>query len=431
MNCYFSDVTPTSTNAETNFGMAAAGVDRKVFYESDDHSMIIYRDEIEAIVNQGELSHLKPRADWKIPPKFTKYTHCVIADSGFGCVRLVVAGAKLGLAFIVSVKTAHSCFPKDELEAQMKDAPSGLWLTLETVIDGVEVLAIGYKYNAKKVLLFCAPKGAGGNYPGIPYEAKFPGANGGLATREVLRLVLLSRYFAASPKVDNHNQRRQHELALEEQWVTQDCWFRLTCTLYGITTIDSLLALKAMVPPGHKLKTITTEEFVDELCQEMINNKLAGHEEAGLRRDTRPAAAAAAAAAAAEVDAALPDPHRHHLACLGKKSEEGGWTGFDRGGKEIKDGPIKGRCVICARPDSGRPSGSLTTFYCAALACALGDPVYLCRDGSGHHTRNCLQVHIDHCAAMAAAVTGGGQPNKRRWSAPPPSSFGWGAAFHV
>jgi len=58
-------------------------------------------------------------------------------------VRLVVAGAVLGLVFIVPIKQAHTGFPKDELEAQMKGAPSGLWLALETVTEGVGVLAIG------------------------------------------------------------------------------------------------------------------------------------------------------------------------------------------------------------------------------------------------------------------------------------------------
>ena len=53
-----------------------------------------------------------------------EYKYCIIADSGFGCVPLVVAGAKVGLCFICSVKTAHSRFPKQHLYDLLKDAPS-------------------------------------------------------------------------------------------------------------------------------------------------------------------------------------------------------------------------------------------------------------------------------------------------------------------
>ena len=37
--------------------------------------------------------------------------------------------------------------------------------------DEVELLAIGYKYNKKKVLCFLCTKGAGHTEPGAPYKA--------------------------------------------------------------------------------------------------------------------------------------------------------------------------------------------------------------------------------------------------------------------
>jgi len=80
---------------------------RAVFYRSDDGESVLYLDEIELMVNSGDLSTGKipfvlPREGEKIG----RYTHCAIADSGFGCVRLVVAGAKLELALIVSGRAA-------------------------------------------------------------------------------------------------------------------------------------------------------------------------------------------------------------------------------------------------------------------------------------------------------------------------------------
>jgi hypothetical protein len=77
-------------------------------------------------------------------------------DTGFGCVELVVAGAKQNIYFIAHIKNAHALFPKTHLEEAMKDAPRVKWLTMETTIDGIEILAIAYKYNSKR--LYSLPK---------------------------------------------------------------------------------------------------------------------------------------------------------------------------------------------------------------------------------------------------------------------------------
>jgi hypothetical protein len=44
-------------------------------------------------------------------------------------VKLVVAGAKVGLAYICSIKQAHANFSKDYIKEQFKDAPSGQYFT--------------------------------------------------------------------------------------------------------------------------------------------------------------------------------------------------------------------------------------------------------------------------------------------------------------
>ena len=77
---------------------------------------------------------------------------------------------------IFAVKTNHGWFPKKELETNMKDWPSGSYLVMETTApdSGIELIAIGYKYNAHKVLCFVATKQAGSTTPGQPYKAKFP-----------------------------------------------------------------------------------------------------------------------------------------------------------------------------------------------------------------------------------------------------------------
>ena len=209
-------------------------------------------------------------------PSSSPYTHVVVVDAGFGCVEVVVAGAKKGICFIAHIKNAHSLFPKKELEDAMKDAPGGKWLTMKTTVEGIDILAIAYKYNSKKTLFFCAPEGAGATIDGEPYVTRWPDQHGNLQSRNVLRLVLCSRYFGMSNKVDRHNHLRQHELAIEETWETDDCWFRLWCTLMGMAVVDTLLALRAEVHHEHELRDISVGEFSLRLADELANNKLDG-----------------------------------------------------------------------------------------------------------------------------------------------------------
>jgi hypothetical protein len=80
---------------------------------------------------------------------------------------------------------------------------------------------------------------AGTTKPGFPYEMKFTDGFGNLKVREVERPAVLSDFFLDSNKVDCHNQARQHDLALEEKWVTTDCWFRLATTIVGMNLTDA------------------------------------------------------------------------------------------------------------------------------------------------------------------------------------------------
>ena len=130
------------------------------------------------------------------------------------------------------------------IHPSLKDAPSGNWLTLESIVENVPILALGYKYNRRKVLFFVATKGAGAATPGEPYVARFNDALGNLHRRFVPRPSIISRYFSFSNMVDSHNHFRQFLLALEKKWLTKDCWFRLFCGLIGMCTTDAFLACR-------------------------------------------------------------------------------------------------------------------------------------------------------------------------------------------
>eukprot|EP00873_Tetraselmis_striata_P036498 jgi/Tetstr1/456762/TSEL_043459.t1 len=82
--------------------------------------------------------------------------------------------------FIGCVKTFHFLYPKAYLESHLKDKPAGSRMAvLRSTVEDV-----------------------------------------------------VSQYFDRIPRVDNnHNQSRQHDMLLEELWMTQDCWFRPHTTI--------------------------------------------------------------------------------------------------------------------------------------------------------------------------------------------------------
>ena len=112
----------------------------------------------------------------------------------------------------------------------MKDFPGGLQIVLEICID--------YKYNKLKVLTFVLTRGTGSTIAGRPYQARFPDIYGNVHTWDVARPYVISRYFNYSNGVDIHNQAHQSNIALEEDWVTQNPYFRLWTTVIAMTVTD-------------------------------------------------------------------------------------------------------------------------------------------------------------------------------------------------
>ena len=77
-------------------------------------------------------------------------------------------------------------------------------------------------------------QGAGHTEPGHCYKAKWKDDNGNTMTRDVAHPQVISKYFANSNVIDVFNQARQFDLRLEKHWVTEDGYFRLITTLFGI-----------------------------------------------------------------------------------------------------------------------------------------------------------------------------------------------------
>ena len=127
----------------------------------------------------------------------------------------------------------------------MKDWPGGSYLVLKITprfTSEIPLLAIGYKYNYRKVLGFIATEGAGSTEPGDPYLSRFPDIYSNVSVRPVVHPHLPGRYLNACNAIDNHNRMCQSYLLLEKYWVTQSGYFRLATTVaLGMDIADGKL----------------------------------------------------------------------------------------------------------------------------------------------------------------------------------------------
>ncbi|CAB9527834.1 unknown protein [Seminavis robusta] len=198
---------------------------------------------------------------------------CFKGDSWFTSVPVAEWMSEHGHAYSGAMKTNTRLFPNKEIEEKMEQWPSGSYLVLEChTPNGHDLIAIGYRYNRKKTLLFLATKNAGSTKPGRPYTAKFADSLGTIQERLVPRPAVLSEYFNDSNVIDTHNHVRQGELKLEKRWVTHDGWFRIATTIIGMTITDCWKLIKHSGPDY--LKETTIVQFADMLAADLIRNNV-------------------------------------------------------------------------------------------------------------------------------------------------------------
>ena len=114
------------------------------------------------------------------------------------------------------VKTNTNGFCKDNIEKLTNDFPEGSYLVLRSkpMVPGDRpLIAIDYKYNARKVLSFIVTDNKGRTKTGINYLSKYTDQFTNVAIHPVARPLVMSM-FSAVNKVDYHNKSRQYDLAL-------------------------------------------------------------------------------------------------------------------------------------------------------------------------------------------------------------------------
>ena len=198
-----------------------------------------------------------------------------LGDSWFASIEAAAnIKQRFNSNFIGVIKTSHAGYCKTFLEEKMALWPAGSHMVLEATVEGgVEMLAIGYKYNKRKVTCFIATKGAGHTEAGVPYEAKWKDDNGNTMSRDIFRPEIVSKYFTKSNKLDVHNQSRQGDLHLEKNWVTNDGFFRIATTLFALTITDAWKAYCFHLPSNHRHKNMKILDFSKILCRDLMENK--------------------------------------------------------------------------------------------------------------------------------------------------------------
>ena len=198
-----------------------------------------------------------------------------LGDAWFSSVELVVLTKKIHNSnYIGVVKTNSSKYPKNFLADVMSDWPGGSHLNLEATVDGVQLVATGYKYCNKKVLFFIWTRGAGHTEPGKPFVAKWTDTNQNRCERWIDRPSVISFYFEKSNGIDVSNQMRQKELRLEKCWVTNDGYFRILTSMIGMNVVDCWRAYRFHCRDNHRHKQIQLIPFVNMLAHDMLFNNL-------------------------------------------------------------------------------------------------------------------------------------------------------------
>ena len=127
----------------------------------------------------------------------------------------------------------------------MKDWPVGSYLVMKSTPrfpgEG-PLLAIEYKCNSRKFLVFIASEGSESTESGYPYLSHFPDIYYNVSVCLIVCPHFLGRYFNACNVIDNHSWMRHYDLVLEKYWVTHNGYFRLATTVaLGVGIADGNL----------------------------------------------------------------------------------------------------------------------------------------------------------------------------------------------
>lgn len=117
--------------------------------------------------------------------------------------------------------------------------------------------------NIIVVLTFIGTWNAEQTTPGNPYTARFQDQHNNLVSKDIPQPEVVSNYFKDSDAADNHNKSCQGDLALEEDWRTIDCWFKIATTFIGITATDTWNSVRHHCTNESGFPDMTVKRFAE------------------------------------------------------------------------------------------------------------------------------------------------------------------------
>jgi hypothetical protein len=163
------------------------------------------------------------------------------------------------------------------LSARHGNKPAGHWVVMTTTIAGVKLLAIAYAWSQKGVSYFISTCGSTEPSP-IKYESKFEDEWGNNNFREIDRPDIVHFLYEYLPLIDEHNKQRQSLLALEKRWLTKNVWFRILCTIVGMSVVDMhrcyrYAQIKIEGKEQEEVDYVRVYKFTDLMCGNLVKWK--------------------------------------------------------------------------------------------------------------------------------------------------------------
>ena len=122
--------------------------------------------------------------------------HTIQGDAWFGSVKAAAALGQKGIRAVLQVKNNKALYPKEYIEKALENAPGGVHIVLKgNAPNGVELIAIGYRYSTKTTLFFVATADAGSTRPGKEYEMKYTDDHGNVCVHLVERPDIISIFL--------------------------------------------------------------------------------------------------------------------------------------------------------------------------------------------------------------------------------------------
>ena len=82
--------------------------------------------------------------------------HTIQGVAWFGSVKANAALGHKGIRAVLQVKNNKALYPKEYIEKVLENSPGGVHIVLKgTAPNGVDLIAIGYRYSTKPILFCC------------------------------------------------------------------------------------------------------------------------------------------------------------------------------------------------------------------------------------------------------------------------------------